>query len=161
VRIVFRKLSDERHILEIVRDDGRSERVEFETRSYLAHDLLHLAVEAEAKLGCGFWGNLAAGKTLADMNDRTGMALGAAASEMAAIEQIVGALSGAVKGRTAADLVTGMRRFAESLGQTTPAWLTEEFVAAVIERMRRLTGHWRATAFGGTMELRWPVQEPP
>lgn len=40
-----------------------------ETRSYLVHDLLHYAVESEAGLSGGFWGNLARGKTLADMND--------------------------------------------------------------------------------------------
>src|SRR3954454_19930968 len=50
MRIVFRKLSDERHTLEIVREDGRREEVDCETRSLLVHDLLHLAVESEAKV---------------------------------------------------------------------------------------------------------------
>ena len=43
-----------------------------------------------------------------------------------------------------------------SLGATMPDWLTEPFVVAVQERMRRLQGHWRATPFGGVMELPWP-----
>jgi hypothetical protein len=157
LRIAFWKLSDERHALEIVRPDGSRERVECETRSYLMHDLLHHAVESQAGLQGGFWGNLAAGRTLAEMNDRTGGPMQAAGDgEIAAIEQVVGALSGVVKGRAPAELVAGMRRFAASLGTTMPAWLTEDLVVAVQERMRRLAGRWRATSYGAPMELDWP-----
>jgi hypothetical protein len=156
VRILFEKMSDERHRLVIERAPGAREAVECETRSYLVHDLLHYAVESEARLATGFWGNLAAGKTLADMNDRTGAAMKDAAPDMGAIEQIVGALHGSTKGVAAGELVAGLRRVAASLGATMPDWLTEPFVVAVQGRMRRLQGHWRATPFGGVMELPWP-----
>jgi hypothetical protein len=33
MRVAFRKITDARHALEIVRDDGRAETVECETRS--------------------------------------------------------------------------------------------------------------------------------
>jgi hypothetical protein len=159
MRIRFTKISDERHELAILDDDDGVVRdsVVCETRSYLTHDLLHYAVEAEAGLAGGFWGNLAGGRTLAQMNDRTGgMGAGSAdAEEMGTIEQVVGALTAAVKGRSAADMVSGMKRFAASLGNTMPDWLTETFVLAVQERMRRLLGHWRATPFGHAMELGW------
>jgi hypothetical protein len=156
VRVLFHKITDERHGLEIVRDDGRRERVECETRSCLLHDFLHYAVEAEAGLDEGFWGRLAAGKTLADMNDRTGVALGTDAPALGAVEQIVGALSGVTKGRSAGELIAGMRRYADARGAATPGWLTEPLLEAVQERMRRLTGHWRATPYGQTMQLDWP-----
>jgi hypothetical protein len=158
VRIAFHKISDERHALEVEHDGGARERVECETRSYLMHDLLHYAVEAEAGLSGGFWGSLAAGRTLAQLNDRGGPPMAAGGPELEAIEQLVGALTGATKGRSAAEMVAGMRRFAESLGGSLPAWLTETFVEAVQERMRRLVGHWKATPFRGTMELPWPVK---
>jgi hypothetical protein len=156
VRVLFRKLSDDRHVLEIVRDDGRREHVECETRSYLVHDLLHYAVESEAGVKTGFWGNLAAGKTLADMNDRSGGAMQDRAPEMAIIERLVGSLTAAVKGRSAAEMVAALDQYAAALGSTNPDWLTEPFVLAVQERMRQLLGHWRATPYGGTMELHWP-----
>jgi hypothetical protein len=104
MRIRFRKLSDERHELAISRDAASWESVECETRSYLTHDLLHYAVEAEAGVQSGFWGRLAAGATLGEMNDRT-RAMG---DEMAAIEQLVGALTASVKGRSAAEVFAGM-----------------------------------------------------
>ena len=37
---------------------------------HLVHDLLHYAAEQEAGVQTGFWGTLASGRTLADMNDR-------------------------------------------------------------------------------------------
>lgn len=70
MRTLLHKLSDDRHGLEIVRPDGSSERAECETRSYLQHDHLHYALEREAGLAGGFWGDLARGETLAAMNDR-------------------------------------------------------------------------------------------
>ena len=81
MKIAFHKIDAERHALVIERG-GRTERVECETRSYLVHDLLHYAVESEAGLDGGFWGHLARGKTLADMNDRTGKALAGQAPEL-------------------------------------------------------------------------------
>jgi hypothetical protein len=159
LHIAFRKISDERHVLEIARDDDSREQVECETRSYLLHDFLHYAVESEAGIDYGFWGNLARGKTLDDMNDRSGAAMIAERAEMGAVEQVVGALHGATKGISAAELVSGMRRFAEALQTTMPDWLTTEFVVAVQERLRRLVGHWKATPYGGRMELAWPVEK--
>jgi len=155
VRILFHKVSDERHVLEIVRDDGRREQVACETRSYLQHDLLHCAAEAEAKLDGGFWGNLAGGKTLAEINDRTGKSMGG--EQMPAIEQAVGVLSRSVKGVTAETLVAGFRGYAATADSRVPDWFTVEFVSAVQERMRRLLGRWKATPYGDSMELGWPA----
>lgn len=158
MRIAFRRIDDSAHVLEVTRAGGATESVECETRSYLVHDLLHYAVESEAGLRGGFWGNLAAGKTLAQMNDRTGAGMADAAGEMGAIEQIVGALHGTTKGWSAPDVVAGVRRFNESIGVATPAWLTEDFVERVQERMRQLQGQWRATRRGGRMELVFPPE---
>jgi hypothetical protein len=169
LRVGFRKITDERHVLEVTRADGRTESVECETRSYFVHDLLHYAVESEARLQGGFWGNLAAGKTLAQMNDRnarTGTAtppLGAGmsdvAGEMGAIERIVGALHQTTKGRSSREIVGGVRRYYESIGEEAPAWLTEALVDAVQARMRKLQGAWRATPRGGRLELSFPPDD--
>jgi hypothetical protein len=152
MRILLRKLSDERHELAISRDPASWETVECETRSYLTHDLLHYSVEVEAGVQSGFWGRLAAGATLAEMNDRTRSMDG----EMATIEQVVGALTPSVKGRSAAEVVAGIQRFTSSLGTTMPSWLTESFVLAVQERMRQLVGRWKATPRGSVLDLTWP-----
>jgi hypothetical protein len=160
MRIQLRKLSEERHRLAIIRAGGQIESTECETRSLLMHDLLHYAVESEAGLASGFWGQLEAGRTLADMNDRTGKAQGIASAELEAIEQLVGALHGVTKDVPADELVAGMNRFASALDATLPEWLTEELVQRVKERMRRLVGHWRATPHGAAMELEWPIASP-
>jgi hypothetical protein len=61
-----------------------------------------------------------------------------------------------VKGRSAGEVVAGMKRFASSLEATLPPWLTEQFVLAVQERMRQLLGHWKATPRGSALELTRP-----
>ena len=119
------------------------------------HDLLHYAAEAEAGLENGFWGNLTKGKTLEEMNDRTGKALLAEAPEIMVIERVVGVLSGLVKGRTPEELVEGFQSYAASIGSDVPTWLTVQFLSAVAERMRQLVGRWKATPYGETMELMW------
>ncbi len=157
MRICFRKVSDERHLLEIARADGSIESVEYETRSYLMHDLLHFAVESEARLGSGFWGLLANGKTLADMNDRTGKAMAGDSAELGSIEQIVGVLSRVVKGVPTADIVATLRLTASSCGTALPEWVSEPLIDAVRERMRQLSGEWNATPCGKSLNLQWPA----
>ena len=168
MRIKLHKHSNDRHTLTVVWPDGRSERMACETRSYLLHDLLHYAVEAEARIDHGFWGSLASGRSLASMNDRAQQAAAAIAGtdpvasddpELMIVEKVVGAMHGATKGVPAGDLFDGMQRYASASDRAWPAWVTEPFVERVVERMRHLRGHWAATPFGQTMELDWPAQD--
>lgn len=145
MRVEIEKLRDDRHAVRIVRDSGEVERVELASRSFLVHDLLHWATEREAGLGDGFWGQVAAGQPL-DAVEVPGDS---------DIEKVVGALTSIAKGRPAADVFAGIERYAETSGWQTPGWLTRELVDAVAERMRRLLGRWRATPYGGVMELSW------
>jgi hypothetical protein len=155
MRIQFCKISDERYELRIIRPDGSVEAAPCETRSTLVHDFLHFAVEQAAALSHGFWGILARGRTLADMNDRTGMSLGAEAPAIMDVERLVGALSSAAKGVDALDVVAGIRRYYAAMDLVAPDWLAESLVRDVQERLRRLMGAWNATPYGGTMELDW------
>jgi hypothetical protein len=155
MQIRLTKLSNEQHRLELLRADGSREDIALETRSCLLHDLLHLAVETEARFETGFWGCLARGKTLADMNDRTGQAMKEYSADMATIEQAVGALTSAAKGTEASVVLAGLQRWLDAQERPLPPWLDEPFIVRVQERMRKLLGHWRGTPFGQTMTVRW------
>lgn len=160
MQIELRKISDERHALAIVRADGTRESVECETRSFLQHDLLHYATEAEAGVEFGFWGRLAAGATLAELNDKALQGSLYDQPQMLVVEQIVGALTGAIKGRAPDDVVNGLHQLAEAQAVPMPTWLTPAFVERVQARMRGLVGRWNATAFGASMTLPWPAALP-
>ena len=155
MRIELRKISDQQHELVVIRDGGLREALTCETRSTLVHDLLHYAAEQEAGVQTGFWGTLASGRTLADMNDRTGTALGAARPDVMAIERIVGPLSVAAKGASAEALASRLRAYLAETGNAAPVWLTPGFVAAVQDQMRHLLGAWRAVPYGQTLQLTW------
>jgi hypothetical protein len=156
MQISLTRLNEDQHRLQVTRDDGSRESIVLETRSYLLHDLLHLAVEAEAGFANGFWGCLAQGKSLADMNDRTGASISEYAREMSLIEQIVGVLTAAVKGSPPSVVLAGLHEWMQAQERASPTWLDEPFIARVQERMRKHLGRWAATRHGQTMTVTWP-----
>ena len=158
MRILLTKISDKQHALELVRSDSSRERVELVTREALFHDLLHYAVESTLPTQRGFWGTLARGKTMADLNDRTGEAVRENAEALYRVEGIVGAMTG-VADMSVEDALARLQWYSETQNQEPPEWCTEEFVANVLELMRRHLGHWKATPFGETMEIPWDETE--
>ena len=151
MRVRFTKLTDATHRFEVLRDDGSSERAELETRSFLLHDLVHFAVEAEANIQDGFYGLLAEGVPFAQLKE-LGPGPSAGPTEpspgLALAETLVGPLQTYFRGRDTERLSPELEaRFSQ---------LTHDgFLAGVSERMRRLQGHWRAIPYGETLELIW------
>jgi len=145
----FTRLDPTRHRFEAVRADGSREVRELETRSYLIHDLVHFALESEARLVSGFYGALARGAAY-DAE--------AASAEAMQVENVVAPLQTAIRGEVdPAAFVARLRAGRASVGDAAPEWLTEALIARVLERLRQLSGRWRATPFGETMELRFDV----
>ena len=147
VRLLFTKLSDARHRLEVRRADGSAESFEFETRSVLLHDLVHYAVEGQAGFDDAFWGRLAAGATLAELADG-GFPDGA--TQLGAAESLVGQMQALFKGHLPREA------YVARAAARYPEIVDGAFVDGVLERLRRLTGHWGSTAYGASMELVWP-----
>lgn len=154
MQILLTKISNRQHLLEIVRADGSRDAIELVTREALFHDFLHFAVESSLPTQRGFWGTLASGKTMADLNDRTGESVKENAETLFQVEGIVGVMTGVI-GLPVNEALAKLRWFRESQGQEPAAWCTESFVADVSEHMRRLQGEWKATPFGEPMEVAW------
>jgi hypothetical protein len=148
------RLSPTHHRLDILRAGAAPESVELDTKSFLVHDLLHFAVETEANLAHAFFGCLAAGQSYAGL-----AAAGAPrGGELLTAERIVGPMTSVVRGTVAPGAFrTGLANLYDALGEPLPAFITEEFVAAVLAHYRALAGRWKATPFGQAMELRFPV----
>jgi hypothetical protein len=154
--IRFTRLTNDRHRFEIVRDDRTSEAHELETRSTLAHDLAHYAVEVEGSLSRSFYGRLASGMTYAELT-----AMAPEGPEAMETERVVVLLQDAFKAtdRGPPDPQRTLLRLTaifDAAGDGRPAWLTADLLARIIERLRRVHGQWRATPFHTTLELRFP-----
>src|SRR5690606_20586325 len=93
--IRFTRLTNERHRFEIVRDDGTREAHDLETRSTLAHDLTHYAVEIEVGLRGAFYGRLASGMKYAELTTTA-----KAGPEAMQAERVVALLQGTLRGPT-------------------------------------------------------------
>jgi hypothetical protein len=152
----FTRLSATHHQFEYRRPDGSGEAIEVETRSLLPHDLVHYAIESEASLRGSFYGLLAKVGGYQELTVKGGAALG---GEVAITERVVGALQGALKTNDfdGEAFASAMAEYLELHDERPPRWLTPEFVKRVRERLRQLNGRWKATPFGETMELTFPL----
>ena len=157
MQIRLTRLTNERHRLELVRDDGTREAHELETRSALLHDLVHYAVETEAGLTASFYGQLASGKTYEALTAEP-----SGDPEAMQTEAVVGRLQGMAKtdkwsdidpDALAQSLIAGFG----SVGHEPPAWLSGDLIVRVRERFRRVHGRWRATPFHQTLALEFPL----
>ncbi|MFI4974778.1 MAG: hypothetical protein ACHP84_09595 [Caulobacterales bacterium] len=157
LRLGFTRISPTHHRFEFRRPDGTGEAVELETRGGLVHDLIHLAVESEAGLRGSFYGLLAKIGGYEELVVNGGAALG---GEVAITERVVGALTGAMTDEDldAEPFVARVTEFLDIYEERAPRWFTADFVLAVRERMRRLMGRWKATPFGETMQLTFPLE---
>ncbi len=140
MRIRLTKLDDRQHRLEVVRADGTTAERVLDTRSFLVHDLAHYAIEAERGSSGGVWGHLARGVSWDDLT--AGVVHDP--DELARCESLVGPFQSLWAQRLSRE------RYAAVAG------VEGEFVEGALARMRRLVGHWNATARGTTMELPWP-----
>lgn len=153
MRISLTRLNDERHRLSVARDDGTEESCELETRSFLLHDLIHYAVEAEAPIADGFWGLLHQGRTLAELGDRERLTPYSRGAGLA--ETLTGPMHSLWHGRISTE------RFLELTPREEGLTIDAAFVERARARLRGLTGAWRATPFRGTLELDWPPGAAP
>lgn len=155
LEIRLTRVDDARHRFAYTRPDGSSESLELETRSFLVHDLTHFALESAAKLTGGFYGALAAGTPYSALAGEAAMRMKGEAGD---IETVVGPLSTALRGEMdAAAFTARVSGYFADLGHAVPAWLTPETIDAAAARFRALMGQWKATPFGGTMQIDWAV----
>ncbi len=151
------KISPTHHRFEIVRDDGSSESVELETKSFLFHDLIHYAYESEAKLEDSFYGKLAKGLSYKELTEGAGLLLDSS-EEITHTERIVGPLTGVMKVEVSpSQFLSGLHNIYQAFNEEVPKHLSEDFVDRVSERMRKMMGQWQKLPFGQTMELVFEV----
>lgn len=147
MRIVFAKISDERHSVTVTRADGTSERVEVDTRGYLRHDLAHFAIELELPIRKGFWGCVASGASLAGE--------GVAGRDAQLAESLAGPI------QTLFRVDADRAAYVELLASVAAASGSPDLPTRVHERIRQLRGRWKATPYGGEMTLDWPEEPNP
>lgn len=145
MHIRFEKLSDRRQRLEVTRCDGSVEAAELDSRSFLRHDLAHLAVELEVPFVRGFWGSVAGGASVG------GVALTGA--DVMAAEALAGPVQTLLRTGVTPERVLAL------LERVAPERASAELAERIAERARRLLGQWRATPYGAALELDWPEPE--
>ena len=140
--IKFSKLSDTEHRISVTRADGTAESRLLNSRSFLFHDIAHLALESEIPLKGGFWGSVASGASLYGSNF--------SGSDIAQAEALAGPMQTLVKSDAEAkDYLVILERVIPNHPRL------DEVASSIHDRVRELKGMWRATNFGRSMETEW------
>ncbi|MFO1526684.1 MAG: hypothetical protein U1F16_12025 [Turneriella sp.] len=143
MEIQLHKLTNESHRLVVLLNNGNKQSRELETRSFLAHDFAHFALESVAAIETGFWGLLAAGGNL-NAAYQTG--------EFAVpleIERAAALLQSAFAEKIARDFAIN-----EILKLSIPQ-VNAETVNLIFRKLGALHGEWKSTPYGAMMQLRW------
>jgi len=150
VRIRIHK-GDGRHRLICTRADGST--TQAETGPGLpAHDLAHLVAERALGLGAGFFGNVAAGRTIAELGDPAVIrTLGA---EAWTAERLARALGATATGGCGADELPALVR--AELGEAALPALTVDLAQQMVADFAAQLAAWRALADGDALVLDWP-----
>lgn len=143
MKVTFVKLSDQRHVVRVQRDDGTTDSVELDSRSFLRHDLAHLAVEEELKLSEGVWGSVAAGGSLSGS--------GLDGADMALAERLSGPMQTMMRTRADAEGIQAV------LARVAPEVASSDLAVRLHARLRSLAGLWESTPYRGEMALEWPA----
>lgn len=139
--IVFTKISDKTHGVYIQRSDGSTDYCRLNSRSFLRHDFAHFAVEQELGLNEGFWGSVACGAPLAGTGIR--------GTQILLAESIAGPVQTLM--RTGANA----EKFYSVLENIRPGLVSRISAENIRATGNKLEGHWRATPYGGDMNLQW------
>jgi len=172
MEITFTRVALRKYQVLARRDDGVVLAVpSFDRPARLPHDIAHYVVESELRLGCGFWGLLAAGAI------HPGVRVASGRSRPHAAERSRAVLKEAGQHPTEAEvLVSVMLGIAEEgvdedwpevSSRLNNAWqprrsqrgpISHGDVLRVCRRLREVGGQWEALAVGGCMTVRWPGQ---
>jgi hypothetical protein len=156
LQVQFTKRADGNVALRCTRQDGSAtwKRYDNQAAFFAHHDLGHFAVETVLGLSNGFYGLIADGWDITDM-DGKGPRGKPDASVIA--EHVVGLLTmerGAVAGPfTAADFNSQLETM---IGRPVPRRLTDEQLQAIRTRTSDLYRQWAATPPGSTLDLTYP-----
>jgi len=142
MKIVFKKISDEEHVVKVFRQANSTEEATLNSRSFLRHDFAHLAIEIEIPLSAAYWGSVAAGAAL------DGKAL--AGKEIVIAESLAGPVQILIRNNA------GIEAYQDILDRMQPQLASRDLAERIHERARQLLGHWRATAYGSEMTVDWP-----
>ena len=142
---------DGRHRLVCVRDDGSS--TQAETGPGLpAHDLAHWVAERALGLRRGFYGNLAAGRTIGELGDPA--VIRTLPAEAWTAETLARALGALATGGCRVDELPALVR-AELGADALPA-LDAALARRMADDFAALLASWRALPDGESLTLDWP-----
>ena len=130
----------------VTRDDRSVESFTLETKTYFLHDMCHFVAERELNYPLGFWGMLAKGAAINELNGKTNPQT----AELRFIEQLVGPVQSVYSGHIPEQL---FEQFVAHLDFSIPA----NFLRDCLSALSSITAAWEALPLGGQLALDWTL----
>ena len=130
----------------VTRDDRSVEDFTLETKTYFLHDICHFVVERNLQYAAGFWGMLARGMAIHELNGKTNLQT----AELRFIEQIVGPVQSVYSGHLPEQL---FEQFVAHLDFIVPA----KFLTDCLSEISSIIATWEGLPLGGQLELDWTL----
>lgn len=130
----------------VTRHDRSVEDFTLDTKTYLLHDICHFVVERSLNYAAGFWGMLAKGAAISELNGKTNPQTAA----LRFIEQIVGPVQSVYSGHISEHL---FEQFVAHLDFIVPA----NFLRDCLSDLNSIMTAWEALPLGRQLTLDWTL----
>ncbi len=155
LKIYLKRTSPTHHEFKYIRGDNSGESHEIETKTFLGHDLTHLALEKSGNIKNGFYGLIESGLSYKQLTGLGNPEL--PNSKIIQVEWIVGPLSSYLKNRTDIDIFyERLHGIFISYNEKPPSWLTKEVIIESVSLYDAMIGEWKSLGFGNVLELTFP-----
>jgi hypothetical protein len=144
--IEIQKVSSNTCQYTIIKQDNSLEIRQFDTKTYLLHDVCHYVVEKHLNYSNGFWGMLSKGHSFVELTGKTNPLT----PELRFIEQIVGPVQSVFWGYFPPENLNQMI-------QHLDFEMTNELLKACLEEITDTMSVWENLAHGQSLKLNWQI----
>lgn len=144
MKIIASKVSGFLFRYSIYRDNGQSETIELDTKTYFLHDICHFVIEKKLHIRKGFWGMLADGYAFNALSGKDNPQT----IDLRFIEQIVGPIQSVYMGHFDKE---ELGAYIEHLNFPVKS----EDLEYCLHNISRIMEKWDSLAVGEELELEW------
>lgn len=156
----------DRDWIEISRDEESPEKTSFPKKGPMPHDAVHFIVETELKLRNGFWGMVADGVRVADVQDIAKKAGHASASrarlpdasivELLQVERLVECFEADIwSGADDVELFQDIARVACESSFVPDMQISTDAIKAIRSQLKKFQAAWTVAPIGHTVSFEW------
>lgn len=144
MQVEIKKISPYQCEYNVLRDNGTSERIRLESKTFLVHDICHFVVEKQLGFTEGFWGMVSKGFSFGELSGKHNPIT----EQLRFVEQVVGPIQSTYLGNISKEqfdfFITHL-----------PVKISTAQLDEILSGINHLLAQWQQLMPGSTMKLHW------